>query len=263
MDNIDEQMGAFEAMLSGINPAAGAQQPEEPKATGTNEPAPQAQTQQGAEPAQPPVETQPQAGMQAQVPDDKSNKAFAQMRVQNKKQADALARVLASMGVDQNLAGDPDKLLEMLDEASTTAKAKEMQVPPELLKKINQLEKMQADANAERAYNNAMAGFSAIQQKHGLSQQELTAFAVQLQESNINPFEGVVDLEREYLLLNLDRVLEKANQRAVQEALAKQGKAQEHSTTPSKTQGKPMDNGAGADKINTMAQFDRLLFSLK
>ena len=265
MENQITTMQAFDDLLSSINPAGNAtpaapvetpapvEQPQQTDPT----PAPADPAAANGSPTQTPTEQEPKQGDVAAA-----NRAFAQMRVQNKKQADALTKVLEKLGVDTSLANDPDKILQVIGDVDTKAQAKQMNVDPAVLQRLNQLEQYIAQTNAAQRYNDAMTGFEAVKSKFSLNDTDIYTFATQLQEQGINPFEQAVDLEREYKLLNFDKVLEAERQKAIAEALANQNKAAAHSTTPSRTQSKPVEATPGA-KINTMAQFDSFLMSLR
>lgn len=191
---------------------------------------------------------------------NKANAAFAEMRIQNRKITDALAAVLQQHGLDPALAKNPEQLIKDAEDARLEAEAKKQQVPADLLKRLTQLEKANLENERTRLTNAALAGFQAVKQKYNLSNQDISAFARQLQEAGTNPFEQEMDLEQHYKLHNLDKIIAAETQRAVEEALRNQQSATQYSTAPSTTQGKK--ESSGADTIDTMAQFDRFLMSL-
>ena len=194
--------------------------------------------------------------------EDKSNKAFAQMRTQNKAYNTVMQQMLSRMGVDPALASDPQKLQQMLAQAEVTQQAKAMQVPAELLQRVVQLEQINKAQETQRLQETALRGFQQVRDKYGLSDKDLSAFAKQLQEAGTNPFEKEMDLDLAYRTHNLDKIIDKATQKAVQEALSKQESAAQRSTAPTKSTGKPETAKLGDDEINTMAQFDRMLMSI-
>lgn len=190
---------------------------------------------------------------------NRANAAFAEMRVQNRKMADALAAVLQQHGRDPSLAKNPDQLIQDAENARLEAEAKKQQVPADLLKRLTQLERANLENERTRLTNAAIAGFQSVKQKYNLTNQDISNFARQLQEAGTNPFEQEMDLEQHYKLHNLDKIIAAESQRAVEEALRNQQSAAQHSTVPSKAQGK---ESSGVDKIDTMAQFDRFLMNL-
>jgi hypothetical protein len=194
--------------------------------------------------------------------DAKTNKAFAQMRTQNKAYNTVMQQMLTRMGVDPTLASDPQKLQKLLEQAEVTQQAKNMQVPAELLQRVVQLENANRAQETQRLQENALRGFKHVRDTYGLTDKELSDFARQLQEAGTNPFEKEMDLDMAYRTHNLQKIIDKATQKAVQEALSKQESAAQRSTAPNKTTGKPGSAKLGDDEINTMAQFDRLLSSI-
>lgn len=191
--------------------------------------------------------------------DTRSNQAFAAMRVQNRQLQAAVQKMLQKAGADVSLAAKPEDLLTMLDEADVEAQAEELHVPPELLKRLGYLERQTAQQEAERNYQQALNGFQALQAKHGLDQKGVLAFAQQLQADGIDPFKAPVDLEKEFVYRNLDWITEQKVNKAIQDAIAKQTKAEQHSTTPAHTQGRTGTTVPDA-KINTMSQFESFLY---
>lgn len=189
-----------------------------------------------------------------------ANDAFAAMRVQNRKMSDALAAVLQQHGYDPNLANDPDALIQQAKQARLEEEAKRQNVPTELLQRLTDLEAKDREAQQKRLTDAALAGFQAVKNQFGLGNQDIAAFAKQLQEAGTNPFEQEMDLVHHYKLHNLDKIIAAETQKAVEEALKNQKSSTQFSTQPSKTQGK---ESTGTERIDTMAQFDRFLMNLK
>jgi hypothetical protein len=195
------------------------------------------------------------------LPKSKQASAFAKMRIQNTKQQHALKAILQRAGLDATLANDPDKLLELLEDADVTKQAEQLKVPPQLLKRLNYLEKVTREAESEKLYAAAAQGFQLVKDKYNLTDEQLVQFATQLKEDGINPFEQPVNLVNEYILRNLDNIITNAQEQAVQQALAQQNKAVQYSSTPNRTQGAATSPQLES-KINTQAAFDKFLASL-
>jgi hypothetical protein len=189
-----------------------------------------------------------------------ANDAFAAMRVQNRKTTEALAAVLQQHGLDPNLANDPDALIAQANQARLEEEAKRQNVPTELLQRLTDLEAKDREAQQRRLTDAALAGFQAVKNQYNLNNQDIAAFAKQLQDAGTNPFEQEMDLVHHYKLHNLDKIIAAETQKAVENALKNQKTSTQFSTQPSKTQGK---ESAGTERIDTMAQFDRFLMNLK
>jgi hypothetical protein len=188
-----------------------------------------------------------------------ANDAFAAMRVQNRKMTDALAAVLQQHGLDPNLANDPDTLIAQANQARIEEEAKRQNVPTELLQRLTDLEAKDREAQQKRLTDAALAGFQAVKNQYNLNNQDIAAFAKQLQDAGTNPFEQEMDLVHHYKLHNLDKIIAAETQKAVEEALKNQKSSTQFSTQPSKTQGK---ESTGTEQIDTMAKFDRFLMGL-
>ena len=192
----------------------------------------------------------------------KANKAFAEQRIQNKIATQALEKILIKAGLDPALARNPQAVIQMFDDAEVADQAQQMNVPVQLLSRLNALESQNKANEEQRLYNTAVAGFQNVKDKYNLTTAELNGFAAQLQEAGINPFASEIDFDREYKILNLDKIIENERKAAQKEALTKQAKATNHSTVPPKANGKHAEIYDG-EKINTMAQFDMLLSKMK
>lgn len=251
-----ESISDFDTMLAGIDTSAPVAETEDNQEADTTETVVEQQPQDAGQNS----ETEPEQNI-SQLPQNKQNNAFANMRVTNRKQLTALQMFLQKTGYDPELASDPDKVIELLDEYEANEQAEEYNVPPELVQRLNYLERMNRQRESEQVYQQTVVGLRDLQSKFNLTQQELQQFAMQLQRDGINPFIESVDIQREFIARNLDWIIQRAKQAAVQEALSRQDKAAKFSSTPAKKQGKPAAETTG-DKINTMAQFDRFLHDL-
>lgn len=193
-------------------------------------------------------------------PKRSANDAFAAMRIQNRKMSNALAAVLQQHGLDPNLANDPDALIQQAEQARLEEEAKRQKVPTELLQRLTQLETRDRENQQKRLADAALAGFQTVKNQYNLSNQDIAAFAKQLQDAGTNPFEQEMDLVQHYKLHNLDKIIAVETQKAVEAALKNQKTSTQFSTTPSKTQGK---ESTGTEQIDTMAKFDRFLMGLQ
>ena len=237
-----------------------------------NLPAAQAETNKDTSATASGVETQTQVHMDqstdthsegSQSTDNQkrtANETFAAMRVQNRKMTDALAAVLQQHGLDPNLANDPDALIAQANQARLEEEAKRQNVPTELLQRLTDLEAKDREAQQKRLSDAALAGFQTVKNTYNLSNQDIAAFAKQLQDAGTNPFEQEMDLVHHYKLHNLDKIIAAETQKAVEEALKNQKSSTQYSTQPSKTQGK---ESTGTEQIDTMAKFDRFLLGLQ
>ena len=200
----------------------------------------------------------PQPKQEPQDVFDKRNAAFAQMRVENNQYRGLMTRVAQLVGL-QNV-GSPDELFNALTDHIRNLEARQHNVPVELLTRMEQSEQRTAQLEQERLRDQATLGFQHLKDTYGLNNDELLAFAKQLEEANKNPFVEPIDLIQEYRMLNYDALLAKEVEKKVQEVLALQGHAATHSTTPGQARGK----GASTEqKVTTIQGVRDVIAGLK
>lgn len=189
----------------------------------------------------------------------KQNKAFAELRMQNKAQAEFIMRLARSAGLNPK---DVKEAQEFLSEGATRVEAKKRNIDPETLRQLEEerteLEEYRNQANRQAA----MLGFQKVKNEYNLTNEDLNNFAEQLAAKNINPFSGDrVDLLKEYRMLNFDKLLAQAKEVGRQEEIARSLKAKQNSTTPLKTTGNDTPLGE-TPAVNTVKDLDNLLNSL-
>ena len=155
-------------------------------------------------------------------------------------------------GIAQLVGIDPTNLEQVhsaVQQKLLEAQAKKQNVPPELLGRLQMLERQ----NNERE---AYLGFQKVKDSFNLSEEALQQFADDLAANGINPFETKVDLVNEYVVRNYQSLLESAHQRGVQEEAERAAKAAKKSTQPGNKSGKDKEI---PDKINTISDLDKFL----
>jgi hypothetical protein len=166
---------------------------------------------------------QPQVGDQL----DKDANAFAQMRVQNKLMSDMLAKVAQANGIQFT---SQDDLLQKLNDDVLTKQAQAQGVDPELLKRLDTLERSNQAYVQKQAETRLVNDFASLQQEFGLSGDELQAFARELDNSGV-PVESI-NVRNEYMSRHLDSIIQARTDAAVQAALNRDAKADAQSTKP-------------------------------
>jgi len=198
----------------------------------------------------PPADDKPQTKPQ----DNKAAHAFAQMRIQNNQLLTLLSKIAKATGIEYT---DTNDLLAKLDDDSITKIAAKQNVPVELLKRMEQLEQRDLIAQQEKLQQAAFLGFQKVKDTYDLTEDELRAFALELDAAGKNPFEQPIDLVTEYKLTHFDDIVTKKANAAVQAALAKSSAADKHSSKPNSANGKP-DSGK-PEKISTVAGLNSIL----
>lgn len=188
---------------------------------------------------------------------DKQNFAFGQMRTQITELTNLLGKIANANGIEYTNNKD---LLEKLNDDAIGKMAQKQNVPVELLREVEALRQDSQAFKAQQLRDAAALGFQNLVNTYGLTQQQLQDFAVELDARGKNPFTQNVDLMSEYKVMHFDEIVASKVEKAVQEALAKSGAADQHSSTPGNKQG---SNGGSEEKISTVAGLTSLLDELK
>ena len=155
---------------------------------------------------------------------------------------------------------DSKDLVAKLNDDAIQKMAQRQNVPVELLQEIEALRQDSAQLKAQQRRDAAAIGFQQVMDTYKLTQDELKAFAVELDNAGKNPFEQPIDLMAEYKIMHYDDILQAAVKSAVEEALKKDSAATQSSSTPAQQQG---GNGGENQKITTVAGLTALLNDAK
>lgn len=183
---------------------------------------------------------------------DKSSKAFAQLRIDNKQKDADFMRLAKLAGFDANT---PEEARAQLDIHMTKFEAKKQNVDPLVLQQLQQREAQIAEQEKLQLKQEARTGFDKLRTQFSLDDNKLVAFAQQLQNAGINPFEQKVNLEQEYKLRNYDALIATAREAGRQEEITRRTKAQTSATTPSSKVGGTQDTGESLDSVEKLRVF--------
>lgn len=161
----------------------------------------------------------------------KQNAAFAQQRIENKQLRDTVTKLAKTLGIEDT--SDVNKTIAVLNQRLLEYDAKQTNIPLPVLQEIETSNARQQELELALHKQEATIGFATVQNKYKLTPEQVKAFAEQVLDAGKNPFAESVDLVKEYQMLNFDKILEQTRTDARQEALARQTKAAEHSSTPS------------------------------
>ena len=183
------------------------------------------------------------------------NQAFAQMRVENSNLRKLLGNVANVLGIDPKTP--QEQMLQAIQKSVTAAQAKQQNIDPALLERLNVLEDYKANNERQALANKAIIGFQAVKNQFNLSDTELNDFADQLIEAKVNPYTSDIDLVAEYKLRNFDKLIEAAVARGVEQEARRSKNVSNHSTTPGNTTGGGTNDNP--EKISSIAEFDKWL----
>lgn len=212
------------------------------------------------------AKTQPEQNNQQDEPtkanpsqSSKMNFAFGQMRTELNAYKGLLSKLATASGITYT---DEKDLISKLNDDALNKLATRQNVPVDLLKRMEQLENNNAMYEAEQRKTDTMVSFQKLQATYGLTNDELIAFAQELDERGLNPFNTRVNIDSVYKDLHFDEIVNKRVTLAVQEALKKSSVADTHSSTPNTHTGRK-DNSGSDKKITTVSQLSDLLDGVK
>lgn len=186
------------------------------------------------------------------ISEPKSNKAFAEMRVQNKKQQEMLNKISGVLGFDASKMS-PEDLENTLNGVLTQAQAQQQNIPEEVLARLNNLEVINQKYVQEHLHANARNGLVLLRDKYGATQEQLETFVTDLTDDGMNPLENQIDFETEYIKRNFNNIVESKVQAALQTETERSTKAKAHASTPDTKKGGTPDSN---EKINSVVELD-------
>lgn len=231
-DDFSDFLSAFG--VSGEEPQEPTPTPEEGEVTpeeGEGEPTPDEDTEPKGDEENTPTEPTPEP---AAPKANKANEAFAAMRTQNKQYKDLMKNVAALLDINGE---NPDEILTAVQAKAQAAQAKQQGIPLEVMQRLQQLEQKEAEASRLENQRQAYLAFEGVKNKFGLDNKSLEAFATQLSEKGLNPFEGGVDIQTEYIKFNYDNLIAQAEARGAQQEAQRAAKAQSKGSTPNRQNG--------------------------
>jgi hypothetical protein len=190
---------------------------------------------------------------------NKQNKAFAEMRVQNKEYEQFLMRMAQIAKLDVKNAKEAK---EILAARLNETEAKQKQMDPQVLAELEDSRKQIAEMRQARVKEQALAGFAKLKTLHGLSDTDLNNFADELVAKNKNPFEQEMDLVSEYRLANFDKLMEKAREEGRLAEIARSKKAQQSGSNPGTQRSTPEHTGGSEKSIKTVDDLDNFFKGL-
>lgn len=246
-------MSALDTLLAGMD-NNGAAQTQEDTSTSTEETTTTAtETQQ--------TQTQEDQSQTKNKPTqaERMNYAFGQMRTELNANKALLAKLATAAGIQYT---DENDLIAKLNDNALNQLAQRQNVPVDLLKRMEALEQNNAAYEMEQRKTETMLSFQKLQTTYGLTNDELLAFAQELDEKGMNPFASRINIDATYRDLHFDEIVNKRVAAAVEEALKKSSVADTHSSTPNRSTGKG-DNSGDGKKITTVSQLSALLDGVK
>lgn len=187
----------------------------------------------------------------------RQNHAFAEQRLQIKKQNDFIRKVGRLVGFDDNT--NTDEILEKVNEALLEKQSKEQNIPVDILKRLERAESLIQENDQIKLEKQVTEAFTDLIDEHNLSKEEVDEFTNHLISIGKNPLlDTNVDLQAEYLKLHYKDMVKAA----VEEALAKEGerKKKVDEQAPSSVGNSPSDKEEA--KVTSVKELDDLFANM-
>lgn len=181
--------------------------------------------------------------------EDKSNKAFAELRIANKKYKDFFDRVSKVSGLTE------EQFINNMIQNLDAEQAKRQNTSPEVIQKLREQDERISQYEQREREKDFMNGLNILQTKFNLSQKELGEFVRDVASKGIDLMSSKLDYETLYKGLYFDKLVEKEVEKKRQEMITAQTKA-EKASVPGSSTGKTDKEPIA---INTMEEFNSLL----
>lgn len=163
----------------------------------------------------------------------KQNRAWAEMRVQNKRYEQALKRIADMQGITV------DDLLEKLQNDTDKVLAEQRGISPEIQKQLREqqeeLERLKEERNRERF----RLGIESLRNEFNLSRDDLFKFLDDAAANGINLLQTSLPLPLVYRALYFDQLVNDAVERARQEFIAREEETSQRAPSNTKRASKP------------------------
>ena len=147
----------------------------------------------------------------------KANHAFAEQRLQIKKNEQFIRSLGKLIGFDESAT--IDEIQNRIKDVLIEKEAKDNNISVELAKRLDKAEELIQENDRIKLEKKVQEDFSDLIDKYNLDEESLNDFTTHLVDSGKNPLlDRTVDIEAEYLKLHYDDLV----QAAVKEALAKE-----------------------------------------
>ena len=163
------------------------------------------------------------------------NHAFAEQRIQIKKQQDFIRNIGKLIGYDKDAS--LEEIQEKVAEALLEKQSKEQNVPVDLLKRIEQAESLLQENDRIKLEKKVTDDFTDLIDNYNLSEDEVSAFTKYLIDNGKNPMlDSKVDIEAEFLKAHHKELVDRAVKEAVAKEQSRKKKVEEKasSTAPHK-----------------------------
>ena len=187
----------------------------------------------------------------------KQNHAFAEQRLQIKKNEDFIRSIGKLIGVpdDTPLSEIQDKVKDAL----IAKEAKENNISVDLMKRLDRAEELLQENDRIKLEKKVTEDFSELIDKHNLDEEAVQEFTQYLIDNGKNPMlDSNVDIEAEYLKLHYEDMVQQAVANALAKETARKKKVEDNAPAAAPNGGKDKEE----PKINSVKDLDDLFNSM-
>lgn len=191
--------------------------------------------------------------------DDKTGKAFAELRVQNNQYKKTLGTLASVLKIDSNLP--PEQMMQQIQNTLSGVLAKQTGIPAEMMQRLEQLEEINGKYQQERLYSKSQTELIDIRDRYKLDDKAVENFMGELLKDGKNPLVDEMDLMQEYVNRHHEDITKKAVEDAVRAEQQRAAAAAANGTTPPAASGgnPPAPEG----KISSVKDLDTFFNGLK
>lgn len=231
-----------------------------PDSEPNNEGGEQSEGNEGQQEQEPQQEQQPpEQEPQQNFGNQRANNAFAQMRVQNAQMQKSLQAMATALGIDPNTP--LDQLNNILQNRALEAQAKRQNMDPQILKRLDYLESINARYEKQQTETRVAQELRAIKERFGATDEDITGYVDALLKDGYDVNAKGANLVNEFINRNFDKILQMKVDAAV--------KAEQERATKASSASKP-DTAKGGEQntdtekeINTVHDLDDFFDTLK
>lgn len=182
----------------------------------------------------------------------KQNHAFAEQRLQIKKNEQFIRSLGKLIGFDDNAS--VDEIQEKIKDALIEKSAKDNNISVELAKRLDRAEELLRENDRIKLENKVQEDFTVLIDKYKLDEAAVSEFTAFLIDNGKNPIvDPNVDIEAEYLKLHYNDMVKAAVDAALAKETARQKKVEEKAAS-----GAPKGHDKGEQKITSVKELDEL-----
>lgn len=202
-------------------------------------------------------EDKPEEPVHKDTKQSKQNYAFAEQRLQIKKNEQFVRNLGKLIGFDEKAT--IDEIQEKVKEVLIAKSAKDNNISVDLAKRLDLAEEALQENHRIKLEKKVQEDFSELIDKHNLDEAAVNEFTTYLIDNGKNPMlDNTVDLEAEYLKLHFQEMIDAAVNDALSKEEARKKKVEEKAPSS-------VDKGAGdktESKISSVKELDDLFANM-